>query len=75
MDTLDDPERYANNSGLCGNQIDVPCQRDSPSMESPSIIAEEQWFSWEAAGIGYPFGVLLTFVVGYIIAYSKIPRI
>lgn len=65
MGTLNDPNSYANNSGLCGIQIQVPCQQNSTPTKSSERKIDEQRFSWEATGIGFPFGIVLTFVVVY----------
>ena len=33
MDTMSDPNYYANNSGLCGMQIQMKCQDELPPLE------------------------------------------
>ncbi|KAM4084778.1 hypothetical protein ACJW30_08G158000 [Castanea mollissima] len=60
MDTIDDPSFYANNSGLCGMQIQVPCLEDFPSTKPPRVENKETWFSWEGVRIGYAIGFFVT---------------
>ncbi|XWS57608.1 hypothetical protein CRYUN_Cryun09bG0188400 [Craigia yunnanensis] len=72
MDTLVDPNIYANNTGLCGVQIQVPCEEDLQPPESPGMKKNEIWFSWAATGIGYPVGFLSSTAVMYVIGYFNI---
>ncbi|KAH7838020.1 hypothetical protein Vadar_021112 [Vaccinium darrowii] len=61
MDTMNDPNYYANNSGLCGMQIQVQCPEKPPSEEPQEDESEEEsWFSWEGAAIGFPLGLFLS---------------
>lgn len=45
MDTLVDPKMYANNSGLCGVQIEVPCEDDLVPPGPPLRKKQESMFS------------------------------
>ena len=47
MDTMNDPNFYANNSGLCGMQIQVPCSENLSPTKPPKVKSKETWFSWE----------------------------
>ncbi|KAE8684152.1 putative H/ACA ribonucleoprotein complex subunit 1-like protein 1-like [Hibiscus syriacus] len=69
MDRLVDLWIYANNSGLCGVQIQVPCEEDSVPPGLPSMKKQETMFSWVAAAIGYPTGFLCSTAVMYVIGY------
>ena len=62
MNTMADPNFYANNSGLCGYQIRVPCPEDLPPTPKLQELdnKEDPWILLEAMGIGYPIGFLLT---------------
>jgi Leucine-rich repeat (LRR) protein len=44
MDTMNDPNFYANNSGLCGMQIRVPCLEDLSPTIPPKVESKETWF-------------------------------
>ncbi|KAF2305574.1 hypothetical protein GH714_006850 [Hevea brasiliensis] len=70
MDTMNNPNSYANNSGLCGMQIQVPCDKVIPEPEESR--SQETWFSWVMAGIGFPFGFLSTVLVFYVIGYFDV---
>ncbi|KAL9349073.1 hypothetical protein Peur_056328 [Populus x canadensis] len=48
MDTMNDSNSYANNSGLCG----MPTEQ--PPVKLPET--DDSWFSWQGAGIGYSVG-------------------
>ena len=72
MDTMDDPTSYANNSGLCGMQIYVPCSVQEPSTlagKFPSDSEQEEangkWFLLAEAGFGYSVGFFLTVGIMY----------
>lgn len=72
MDTMYDPNYYANNSGLCGMQIQVQCPEKPPSEEPQEDESEEEsWFSWEGAAIGFPLGLFLSIAIicltGYLV--------
>ena len=70
MDTMADPNYYANNSGLCGMQIRVPCPEDqSPAPKPQDYDNKEPWFLWEGMGIGYPVGFLLTIGIIFLAGY------
>ena len=66
MDTMDDPSSYANNSGLCGMQIRVPCPEDLPPTKPPRVENKETWFSWEGLEIGYAIGFFVTVGILYL---------
>ena len=74
MDRMNDPNSYANNSRLCGMQISVPCEKAKQPKKKKEDEEErkETWFSWEMAGIGYPFGVLSTVLALYAMGYFTI---
>ncbi|KAM3693348.1 hypothetical protein ACJW31_08G159100 [Castanea mollissima] len=66
MDTMDDPSFYANNNGLCGMQIRVPCLEDLPPTKPPRIENKDTWFSWEGVEIGYAIGFFVTVGILYL---------
>ena len=66
MDTMNDPNFFANNSGLCGMQIQVLCLEDFPP---PKVESKERWFSWEGVGIGYAVSFIITVGVLYLAKY------
>ncbi|KAF2295884.1 hypothetical protein GH714_034847 [Hevea brasiliensis] len=77
MDRMNDPNSYANNSGLCGMQIKVSCEKvpSEPKLKEEKTKKSnswEIWFSWEMAVIGYPSGFLSTVLVMYVIGYFNI---
>ncbi|XP_043691564.1 receptor-like protein 46 [Telopea speciosissima] len=78
MDTMDNPSYYANNSGLCGMQIKVPCSISPPEYEHEHLpkknsqqrkSEEEKWFVLEGAGIGFSIGFVSTIVTIYVAGY------
>ncbi|XP_052479528.1 receptor-like protein 46 [Gossypium raimondii] len=69
MDTLVDPKMYANNSGLCGVQIEVPCEKDLVPPGPPLRKKQEPMYSWIATGVGYPVGFLSSTAVMYVLGY------
>ncbi|XP_042479812.1 receptor-like protein 46 [Macadamia integrifolia] len=76
MGTMDDPNSYANNSGLCGMQIKVPCTPISPPghEHSPYIKSdEEKCFVLEGAGIGFLVGLVSTIGTIYAAGYFDRP--
>ncbi|XP_065854531.1 receptor-like protein 46 [Euphorbia lathyris] len=77
MDRMNDPKSYDNNIGLCGMQIQAPCDTSEPQPPETKTENEnwEDWFSWETAVIGLPSGFLSTILVMYISGYFYIaPR-
>lgn len=67
LDRLNNPNIYANNSGICGMQIQVPCfptQTKQPAEEKEEEDKEEEEtiFSWNAAAIGCSCGFLIAVV-------------
>ena len=72
MSSMADPNFYANNSGLCGFQIHVPCPGDllpiTPNLQEHDN-KEEPWILLEAIGIGYPVGFLLTIEIIFLAGY------
>ncbi|KAM3693341.1 hypothetical protein ACJW31_08G158400 [Castanea mollissima] len=56
IDTMNEPNFYANNSGLCGMQIRVSCPEDLSPTKPPGVEKKETWFSWEGVGTGYAVG-------------------
>ena len=73
MDTMNNPNFYANNSGLCRMQIQVLCPQDhrSPTeLTKPiEIESKETWFSWEGMVIGYSVGLFVTIGSIYLNGY------
>ncbi|KAB5572826.1 hypothetical protein DKX38_000020 [Salix brachista] len=61
MDTMNDPDSYANNSGICGFQIQLPCPPEPTQVKLPE--ADDSWFSWQGAGIGYSVGFFATVTI------------
>jgi Leucine-rich repeat (LRR) protein len=74
MDTMNNPNYYANNSGSCRMQIRVPCLEDLSPVEPTKIESKETWFSWEGVVIGYTVGFFVTvgsiYLIGYFIPES-----
>ncbi|KAL4618558.1 hypothetical protein ACB092_06G019500 [Castanea dentata] len=66
MDTMNDPKSYANNSGLCGMQIQVPCSKQLLPTKPPELKSKETWFSWEGVGIGYAVGFFVAVGISYL---------
>ena len=66
MDTMNDPNSYANNSGLCGMQIQVPCSEHLLPTKPPEFKSKETWFSWEGVGIGYAVGFFVAVGISYL---------
>eukprot|EP00268_Persea_americana_P067150 TRINITY_DN92060_c0_g1_i1.p1 TRINITY_DN92060_c0_g1~~TRINITY_DN92060_c0_g1_i1.p1 ORF type:complete len:408 (-),score=49.91 TRINITY_DN92060_c0_g1_i1:182-1348(-) len=71
MDRMNDPNDFANNSGLCGVQIYVSCSMPS-SLESLNEEHHESWFSWEGAGIGFPLGLFSTLATIYFAGFLSL---
>ena len=69
MDTMNDPNFYSNNSGLCGMQIPVPCLEDLSPTKPLKVENKEIWFSWEGLEIGYAVGFFVTMGILYLIEY------
>ena len=69
MDTMNNPNFYANNSGLCGMQIQVLCPEDSSSTKPPEVERKETWFSWEGMVIGYAVAFFVTVAILYLTEY------
>ena len=74
MDTMLDPNYYANNSGLCGMQIHVPCPGDKSAAPKPQEHDnKEPWFLWEGGATRYPVGFLLTIGIIFLLGYFSPP--
>ncbi|KAL9270016.1 Receptor-like protein, partial [Drosera capensis] len=73
LDSLIDPRFYANNSGICGLQIQVPCQTPSPPWAQTEATekseSKDAIFSWEIAGIVFPISFVGTVAVMYSSGY------
>ena len=71
MNTMTDANIYANNSGLCGFQIRVPCHEDLPlaPKQHGHDNKKEPWISLKAVGIGYPVSFLLTIGIIFLVGY------
>ena len=71
MDRMNDPNSYANNSGLCGMQIQDLCPEDLPvpPTNSPKDESKETWFKWEGVWIGYLVGFFVIVGSLYINGY------
>ena len=74
MDTMNDPKFYANNSGLCGMQIRVPCPKDMSPTKPPRVESKEIWFSWEGVGIGYALGFFIAVGIFYHTEYFVLAK-
>ena len=66
---MDDPNFYANNSRLCGMQIQVPCLEYLSPTKPLKVKSKETWFSWEGVGIGYAVGFFVAVGNLYLIGY------
>ncbi|EEF36919.1 conserved hypothetical protein [Ricinus communis] len=53
MDTMTDPDSYANNNGLCGMQIQVPCQKAVSPETKPPEIERQQGDHWSSTQQSY----------------------
>ncbi|RWR88312.1 LRR receptor-like serine/threonine-protein kinase GSO1 [Cinnamomum micranthum f. kanehirae] len=71
MDRMNDPNDFANNSGLCGVQIHVSCSI-APPPESLNEEHHESWFSWEGAGVGFPLGLFSTLATIYFAGFLSL---
>ena len=69
MNTMNNPNFYANNNGLCGMQIQVPCPEDLSPTKRTKIESKETCFSWEGVGIGYSVGLFVTIGILYHTSY------
>ncbi|KAG9152715.1 hypothetical protein Leryth_023462 [Lithospermum erythrorhizon] len=74
MDRIIEPSFYANNSGLCGAQIQKPCNSRKEGAPPPIQFVEnkddqEEVFSWIFAGFGFPIGFLSTLCIVYILGF------
>lgn len=68
MSTMTDPGFYANNSGLCGFQIEVPCSAPSPGeliSESVNDEGEEGLILFERMLFWYAVGLLVPVPIAY----------
>ena len=72
MSTMNIPSYYANNSGLCGIQIQKPCLEDEQPAK-PIKEEKKQVFSWIGVGIGFPVGFVYTVLIVYMSGYFN-PR-
>ena len=66
MNTMNIPNFYANNSGLCGMQIRVSCSEALSPTKPLGVNSKETWFSWEGVGIGYAVGFFVTMGILYL---------
>ncbi|KAK9048155.1 hypothetical protein SSX86_031396 [Deinandra increscens subsp. villosa] len=58
MDTMNELNYFANNSGLCGMQIGVKCVGDIQPSHGPEVDDEKlSWISWEGTWVGFPVGL------------------
>lgn len=69
LDTLNDPNIYANNSGICGVSIRVDCPEDKPPPVAEPTEEANESFSWQAAGIAFPAGFIVAVVIFYIAGF------
>ncbi|XP_050276386.1 receptor-like protein 46 [Quercus robur] len=69
MFTMNDPNSYANNNGLCEMQIQDLCPEDLPPTNLPKDESKETWFKWEGVWIGYLVGFFVIVGSLYINGY------
>ncbi|KAE8653470.1 hypothetical protein Csa_006926 [Cucumis sativus] len=69
MSTMNILSYYANNSGLCGIQIQQPCAEDQQPGKGIKEEEKQQEFSWIGAGIGFPVGFAFTVLNVYMSGY------
>src|SRR5262249_36548013 len=69
MDRLNNPNFYANNSGLCGIQIQMPCEKPSQETKPEESDTKETWFTWKMVAIGYPVGFFSTLLALHATGY------
>ncbi|KAL4034842.1 hypothetical protein IC575_003511 [Cucumis melo] len=69
MYTMNILSYYANNSGLCGIQIQQPCPGDQQPGEAIKEEEKQQEFSWIGPGIGFPVGFVFTVLIVYMSGY------
>ena len=66
IDTINYPNFYANNCGLCGTQIWVSCLKALSPTKPLGVKNKEIWFSWEGVRIGYAVGFFVTIGILYL---------
>ncbi|TXG73066.1 hypothetical protein EZV62_001645 [Acer yangbiense] len=72
MDTMNNPNYYANNTGFCGMQIQLPCPVEPPPPKPQEDENEEAyWVSWQGVAIGYPISFLFTVVILWFSGYFQ----
>ena len=69
MDTMNDPNIFANNSGLCGMQIQVPCLEELSPTKPSKYESKKKWFLLEGLGFGYSAGFFVTVGILYLTGY------
>ncbi|WOG94395.1 hypothetical protein DCAR_0313690 [Daucus carota subsp. sativus] len=70
-------DSYAGNLALCGQPLSIKCERETNEMQEEEDEGDDYFFNgftWEAVVIGYGSGVVLGFVVGYIMFMVGKPK-
>ncbi|KAJ9555961.1 LOW QUALITY PROTEIN: hypothetical protein OSB04_010575 [Centaurea solstitialis] len=73
MSTLNEFKYFANNSGLCGMQINIPCPEDiTPPSKGRDDEDDENlsWIFWVGTWIGFPIGFFSSILImGYFLHF------
>lgn len=82
LDSLNETRFFANNCGICGLQIQVPCSTPSPPWAQTEATEESESkdaiFSWEIADIVFPISfvgkVAIMYSSGYFHSVGKVKK-
>ncbi|KAI3706298.1 hypothetical protein L6452_23936 [Arctium lappa] len=73
MSTMADLKHFANNSGLCGMQINITCPEDIPPSEGREEAEDDEnltWIFWVGTWIGFPIGFFSSILImGYFLNF------
>uniref|UniRef100_A0A1J3K8E5 Receptor-like protein 12 n=1 Tax=Noccaea caerulescens TaxID=107243 RepID=A0A1J3K8E5_NOCCA len=74
MDRMNDPKNFANNSGLCGEQIQIQCEGKDLNQNAETEEEEAiSWFSLPMVGSGYLVGFF--FSTAFALQFADLERI
>nr|POF07354.1 short-chain dehydrogenase reductase 5 [Quercus suber] len=65
METMNDPNFFANNGLLCGMHIRVPCLEELSQTKPLKDENKEKWLLWEGVVIGFSFGFIIAVGILY----------
>ncbi|XP_023765089.1 receptor-like protein 46 [Lactuca sativa] len=71
MNTMNELNFFANNSGLCGMQIMIKCPEDpSPPKGNVEEKEKQSWILWEGVWVGFPVGFFSSILImGYFLNF------